>query len=173
MPADNVKLMVFDVDGVLTDGKLVWQSDGFDAKSFHVKDGLGISLLRKARIEVAFISGRQSSAVDLRAKELGVRFVHQGVDEKVAAIRDVMHRAGVREDETGYMGDDLPDLPLMCACGFSATPSDGHAQLQRYASLTTARGGGRGAVSEACEFILQAQGKLAAAMAPYLPVAGR
>lgn len=168
MPAENVKLLVLDVDGVLTDGQIIWQGDGFDAKNFDVKDGLGITLLRKARIEVAFVSGRSSKAVSSRAEELGVRHVHQGVADKLAAAREVMHKCGVREEETGYMGDDLPDLPVLRRVGFAAAPADAAAEVRSVVELVTRAPGGRGAVREVAERILKAQQRWGNAVESFL-----
>ncbi|WP_300455705.1 phenylphosphate carboxylase subunit delta [Accumulibacter sp.] len=171
--ARRLSLMAFDVDGVLTDGSLFYSDQDVELKAFNTLDGHGLKMLQQAGVTVAIITGRRARCVEARAANLGIGYLFQGVDNKLEVMNSLLAELGLVSDAAGYMGDDLPDLPLMCACGFSATPGDGHALLQRHASLTTVRGGGRGAVREVCEFILQAQGKLAAAIAPYLPVAGR
>lgn len=168
--ARQLKLMAFDVDGVLSDGSLFYADDGIEIKAFNTLDGLGLKMLQNAGIVVAIITGRRARCVEQRAHNLGIRHLFQAVDNKRETLDLLLTELGISADQAGYMGDDIVDLPIMNACGFSATPSDGHALVQHYASLTTARGGGRGAARETCEFILDAQGKLEAAFAPYLPV---
>lgn len=170
--ANRLRLMAFDVDGVLTDGSLFYTDQGVEIKAFNTLDGHGLKMLQQAGITVAIITGRHARCVELRAANLGIRHLFQAVDNKLAVMRTLLAELSLDTEAAGYMGDDLPDLPLMHACGFSATPRDGHALVRQHASLTTERGGGRGAVREACEFILEAQGKLAAAHAPYLPAVG-
>lgn len=171
--ASRLKLMAFDVDGVLTDGSLFFTDDGTEIKAFNTLDGHGLKMLQQAGIMVAIITGRRARCVELRAQGLGIQHVFQAVDNKLAVMNSLLAELGLGVEEAGYMGDDVPDLPVMTACGFSATPGDGHSLVQRYATLTTTRGGGRGAVREACEFILEAQGKLATVLQPHLPVAAR
>ncbi len=166
--ASRVRLMAFDVDGVLTDGRLFLSDDGVEMKAFNSLDGHGLKLLQQAQIEVAIITGRRARCVERRASELGIVHLFQGVGNKLEVMTALLAERGVTVDAAGYMGDDLPDLPVMTACAFSATPADGHAVVQRYASLVTARGGGRGAVREVCDFILEAQGRLPVLDAPYL-----
>jgi 3-deoxy-D-manno-octulosonate 8-phosphate phosphatase (KDO 8-P phosphatase) len=160
--------MVFDVDGVLTDGAIIWQDDGFDAKVFDVKDGVGILLLRKARIEVAFVSGRKSRAVEARAKDLGVRFVRMGVEDKLAEVRSVMVEAGVREEEIGYVGDDLPDLAVLRRVGFSAAPADAVPEVKTVVEYVTKAPGGHGCAREVAERVLKAQQRWAGVVESYL-----
>jgi 3-deoxy-D-manno-octulosonate 8-phosphate phosphatase (KDO 8-P phosphatase) len=157
LPAENVKLVVFDVDGVLTDGAIIWQDQGWDAKVFDVKDGFGILLLRRAGIEVGFVTGRTSVAVEQRAKDLGVHFVVQGADDKVSALRDIMLKAGVREDETAFVGDDLNDLAVLRRVGFSAAPADAIAEVKTVVELVTKAPGGKGCAREVAERVLKAQ----------------
>ena len=171
--ARRLRLMAFDVDGVLTDGSLFYTDEGVEIKAFNTLDGHGLKMLQQAGIVVAIITGRRARCVELRAQNLGIRHLFQAVENKRETLATLLAELGIAADESGYMGDDIVDLPIMNACGFSATPGDGHALVQRHAALTTARGGGRGAAREACEFILEAQGKLAAALAPYLPAAER
>jgi len=157
VPAEKVKLVVFDVDGVLTDGSIIWQDGGWDAKVFDVKDGFGILLLRKARIEVGIVTGRTSLAVEQRAKELGIRWVVQGTDDKLASVREIMHKAGVREDETAFVGDDLNDLPVLRRVGFPAAPADAVPEVRTVCELVTKAPGGKGCAREVAERVLKAQ----------------
>ena len=167
--ARRVKLMAFDVDGVLTDGSLIYSDEGIELKAFNTLDGLGLKLLQQAGVSVAIITGRRAPCVELRAQDLAIPYLFQGVHDKLEVMRTLLDEVGLGLSEAGYMGDDLVDLPVMTACAFSATPSDGQAIVRQHARLTTTRGGGRGAVREACDFILAAQDKLAAAWAPFLP----
>ncbi|MBI4741680.1 MAG: HAD family hydrolase [Betaproteobacteria bacterium] len=167
--ARRLKLMAFDVDGVLTDGSLFYTDDGVEIKAFNTLDGHGLKMLQHAGIVVAIITGRRARCVELRAQNLGIRHLFQAVEDKRATLDGLLGELGIAFDEAGYMGDDIVDLPIMAACGFSATPGDGHALVRGHAALVTQRGSGRGAAREACEFILGAQGKLEAAYARYLP----
>lgn len=171
--ASRLRVMAFDVDGVLTDGSLFYTDEGIELKAFNTLDGHGLKMLQRAGIVVAIITGRCARCVELRAGNLGIRHLYQGVEDKLAVMVSLLSAIGVSAEAAGYMGDDVVDLPLMTACGFSATPGDGHALVQKHAVLTTVRRGGRGAVREVCEFILDARGELAAAMAPYLPAGER
>ena len=167
--ASRLKLMAFDVDGVMTDGGLTYADDGSESKTFNVRDGLGLKLLQDAGITVAVITGRQAPCVAARMDNLGIEHVQQGIGDKLAALHTLLDRLGIPAEEAGYMGDDLIDLRAMAACGFSASPADGHRLARQYARFVCSHEGGRGAVREVCEFILGAQGKLEAALAPYLP----
>lgn len=166
--AARLKLMAFDVDGVLTDGSLYYTDEGIEIKAFNTLDGLGLKMLQDAGVTVAIITGRRARCVELRAQNLGIRHLYQGVENKLEQMNQLLDELVVAPDEAGYMGDDIVDLPVMCALGFSATPSDGHTLMQRHVSFMTTRPGGRGAVRETCDFILHAQGKLEPALAAYL-----
>lgn len=166
--AANLVLMGFDVDGVLTDGTLYFSSQGDEIKAFSSLDGHGLKMLQHAGIEVAIISGRSSRALQLRAENLGIRELHMGVEDKRGLIGRLAGARGIGLAQVGYMGDDVVDLPILRACGFSATVADGHDEVKSRVDHVAARGGGRGAVREVCELILRAQGKWAAAMAEYL-----
>lgn len=166
--AAKLKLMAFDVDGVLTDGSLFYFDEGVEIKAFNTLDGLGLKMLQQAGVTVAIITGRKARCVELRAQNLGIRYLYQGVENKLAQMNALLDELVVAPDEAGYMGDDIVDLPVMNALGFSATPADGHALVQRHACFLATRGGGRGAVRETCDFILHAQGRLEAALAAYL-----
>lgn len=166
--AAALKLMAFDVDGVLTDGSLFYSDEGVEIKAFNTLDGLGLKMLQQAGIVVAIITGRRARCVELRAQNLGISHLFQGVENKRETMAALLADLGFSFAEAGYMGDDVVDLPIMSACGFSATPGDGHALVQQHAALIASRHGGRGAAREVCEFILDAQGKLAALLEPYL-----
>ena len=168
--ARRLKLMAFDVDGVLTDGALFFTDDGIEIKAFNSRDGLGLKLLQKAGISVAIITGRKARCVEWRMQNLGIDLLYQGIENKWETMQILLDRLGIGAEEAGYMGDDVVDLPVMNACGFSATPADSHVLAKRHAQLISSQAGGHGAVREVCEFILDAQGKLDAALAPYVPV---
>ncbi len=168
MPAETVKLVVFDVDGVLTDGSIPWQDQGWDAKVFDVKDGFGILLLRRAGIEVGIITGRTSVAVENRAKELGIRFVVQGSEDKLASLREIMHKAGVRDEETAYVGDDLNDLAPLRRVGFSAAPADAVSEVKAVVEHVTRANGGRGCAREVAERVLKSQDRWNTIVEKYL-----
>ena len=170
--ASRIKLMAFDVDGVLSDGSLFYTDEGIEIKAFNSLDGLGLNLLRKAGITIAVITGRNTRNVAARMQHLGIDLLFQGVKNKLEVMQDLLAKLGITAEEAGFMGDDIIDLQVMAACGFSATPADSHHLAKRYACLISSKDGGRGAVREVCEFILDAQGKLDAVLAPYLPVSG-
>ena len=171
--ARRLKLMAFDVDGVLTDGALYYTDEGVEIKAFSTLDGVGIKMLQGAGISVAIITGRRSRCVELRMQNLGIDIVHQGISDKRATLLGLLAELGLGADEAGYMGDDIVDLQVMDACGFSAAPADCNDRMRPYAQFVASKNGGRGAVREVCEFILAAQGKLDDALAPYLPAARR
>ncbi len=166
--AAQIRLIAFDIDGVMTDGGLTYTDDGHELKTFNVQDGLGIKLLQKAGIEVAIITGRKSGVVAARARDLGIEHVHQGVADKRATLAALLDRLGVQWPECAFMGDDLIDLPAMTRCGLAIAPANARPVVKEIAHTVTQAGGGRGAVREAAELILEAQGRLAAAFAPYL-----
>ena len=155
--AANVRLMVFDVDGVLTDGGLLYTADGHELKRFHVHDGLGIKRLLEAGIQVAIITARRSGAVAARMKELGVDHVYQGQADKLACLGNLLHALGITREHTAWMGDDLPDLPAMQAVGLAIAPANAHHQVLHHAHWTTRLGGGEGAAREACDLLIAAR----------------
>ncbi len=167
--ARRLKLMAFDIDGVFTDGSLYYSDEGIELKAFNTLDGLGLKMLQKAGIAVAVITGRKAGCVEARMQNLGIDLLFQGIENKLEAMHGLLDRLGIAATEAGYMGDDLPDLQVMAACGFSATPANGHDLAKRFARLTTKKNGGQGAVREVCEYILAAQDKLDEAFAPFLP----
>lgn len=166
--AQNVKLAVFDVDGVMTDGGLYFTSDGDEIKQFNVKDGLGIKWLMRSGIQVAIITGRQSALVTRRAKDLGIELLVQGREDKVVALQEMLAELNLTSDEVGYLGDDLPDLAAIRFAGFGATVADGVALVKQHADWISQFGGGKGGVRDFCEFILDAQDKLALLQERYL-----
>ena len=166
--AADIVLMGFDVDGVLTDGTLYFSSQGDEIKAFSSLDGHGLKMLQRAGVEVALISGRSSRALELRARNLGIDELHMGVEDKRALLTELATQRGIQLAQTGYMGDDVVDLPILRACGFSATVADGHKEVLARVDYVAGKGGGRGAVREVCDLVLRAQGKWDAAMAEYL-----
>jgi len=161
--ARKIKLLLMDVDGVLTDGRILYLPNprgGFlETKGFFSRDGLGIKLVHKAGLKTGIISGRASPIVEFRAKELGLHFVQQGSVEKVEPYERILHAAAVREDEVCYIGDDIVDLPILRRVGLAIGVGDGSAELRKVVHYCTKARGGFGAVREAIELILEAQGK--------------
>ncbi len=153
-----IELLVVDVDGVLTDGGIVYGSDGVELKRFHVRDGSGLKCWEKAGKRAAIVTGRSSSIVDRRAKELGIGFVVQGASEKLPAFRHLLAQTGVAPAQVCYVGDDLPDLPPMRHCGLAVAVADACAEVRADAHYVTQARGGQGAVREAIELILRSQG---------------
>lgn len=168
--ARRLKLMAFDVDGVLSDGSLFYAADGSEIKAFSSLDGLGMNMLQRAGMTVAIITGRNTPCVEVRMRHLGIDLLYQGVTDKLKVMNELLGKLGLCADEAGYMGDDIVDIRIMAACGFSATPADTQERVKPYARMISHRAGGHGAVREVCEFILDAQGKLDEALAPFLPV---
>jgi 3-deoxy-D-manno-octulosonate 8-phosphate phosphatase (KDO 8-P phosphatase) len=166
--ARRVKLMVFDVDGVLTDGNLWFGPSGEEIKAFHSFDGLGIRMLADSGMEVALLSGRSSPAVAARARELGIEHVLQGIAAKRAAYDALLKRLGLQSEQTGAMGDDLVDLPVLIRCGFAATVHEAPEEVRRRVHYVSSSPAGRGAAREVCEFILRAQRKLDGVLEEYL-----
>ncbi len=158
--AARVRLMIFDVDGVLTDGRLYFGAQGEALKVFDVRDGHGIVLLREAGIEPAILSARRSDIVDVRARELGIRRVVQGERNKLDAFSRLIADAGVDRTACGFIGDDWPDLPVLRLAGFAATVEDAAAEVKAAAHWIAPARGGRGAVRLLAEFVLRAQNRL-------------
>ncbi len=166
--AAQLRMMIFDVDGVLTDGRLHFSVEGELMKSFHVHDGLGIQLLQKMGIATAIISARQTPIVIRRAADLGITHVYQGNHDKRITFRQLLNDTGIRAEQCGFMGDDIVDLPLFGKVGFAVSVPNAHPDASSRAHYITEKAGGMGAVREICDFILRAQGKYEAALAPYL-----
>jgi len=171
--AGCLKLMAFDVDGVLSEGSLFYTDEGVEMKAFNSLDGLGMNMLQRAGLTVAVITGRKAHCVELRMQNLGIDLLYQGIGDKLAALHELLTKLNLRPEDAGYMGDDIVDIRIMNACGFSAAPADAHFLAKKYARFVASKPGGKGAVREVCELILDAQGKLNAALAPYLPADGQ
>jgi 3-deoxy-D-manno-octulosonate 8-phosphate phosphatase (KDO 8-P phosphatase) len=168
MKKTDIKLIVLDVDGVLTDGKLYIGSDGVEYKNFHVKDGMGISLARYCGLKVAIITGRKSKSVYIRSKELNVDFVFQGITNKFEVIKEIIASLNIDLENVFYMGDDINDLPVINVIGYSATPSDGVEIVRKSVDFVSHYKGGSGAVREAIEHILSLQMDFSAVVKNYL-----
>ena len=170
--ATELRLMFFDVDGVLTDGRLHIGAQGEMFKIFHVRDGHGIKLLQAGGVRCAILSARRSEVVNVRARELGIEHVQQGAQDKAAgyvALRDAL---GLADAQCGFMGDDWPDLPVLRRVGFAASVADGTPEAREAAHWVSSRNGGHGAVRELAEFVLRAQGRFAALLAQETGEAG-
>jgi 3-deoxy-D-manno-octulosonate 8-phosphate phosphatase (KDO 8-P phosphatase) len=166
--AAAIELLLLDVDGVLTDGSVIYADDGTELKRFHVRDGSGLKLWRLAGKRAAIVSGRKSAAVERRAAELGINPVLQGRDDKLAAFAAVLAATGLRAEQVCAVGDDLPDVPVLRRCGVSVAVADACAEARAAAAYVTATPGGRGAVREAIEWLLKLQGRWDEAVASYL-----
>ena len=156
--ARAIKLLILDVDGVLTDGSIVYADSGEELKCFNVQDGHGIKLLLRAGIEVALVTGRKSAAVEHRARDLGITLVFQKALNKIEAYEEIRATRKLRDEQLCVMGDDLPDLPILRKCGFSVAVPESVAEVLQEADYVTKRGAGQGAVREVCEIIIKAQG---------------
>jgi 3-deoxy-D-manno-octulosonate 8-phosphate phosphatase (KDO 8-P phosphatase) len=154
----NIKLLLLDVDGVLTDGGIIYNDDGTETKIFNVKDGLGIRLLMEAGIHLCIVTGRRSNAMISRCKNLGIDHIYDGVGNKVDVLEAILARTGLSASEVAFIGDDLPDLGLMKKIGLSIAVSDADKTILENADMITSAKGGHGAVREACEAILKAKG---------------
>jgi 3-deoxy-D-manno-octulosonate 8-phosphate phosphatase (KDO 8-P phosphatase) len=159
--------MVFDVDGVLTDGQLWYGPQGEMLKAFHVRDGHGLKLLAEGGVATALLSGRSSQALSARASDLGLTHVLQGVADKRPAFEALLAQLGLAADEAGFMGDDLPDLPVLAHCGFACAPRGAHELALRHAHYVPDAPAGAGAAREVCEYVLGAQGRLDELLARY------
>lgn len=155
-----IKLLVLDVDGVLTDGRLWYGNSGEELKAFHIQDGLGIKLLQRAGVDVAIITGRTSQLVTRRGTELGIKHIVQGREDKLVALRTLAAELQLELEEIAYAGDDLPDLSAIAAVGLGIAVANAMPYVARHAAYKTARNGGDGAVREICDLIMQAQDKL-------------
>lgn len=165
--AAKVRLLILDVDGVLTDGRIIMDHKGREIKAFDVRDGHGLRLLMEAGIEVAILTGRSSPVVQRRADDLGITRVRQGVHDKVGAYQEIAREVGITDDETCFVGDDVVDIPLLKRVGIPIVVADGAPEAKRLARYITQSPGGRGAVREVCDLLLQAQGKWAEVLRRY------
>ncbi len=155
---NSIKLMLLDVDGVLTDGSIIYNDKGVETKIFNVKDGFGIRLLMDAGIKVGIITGRRSEVLYHRCKNLGINLIFDGIQNKGATLDDIIKKTDIPGHKIAFMGDDLPDLTLFKKVGFSIATADAHEVLCKNADMVTNHKGGNGAVREVCEKILQAKG---------------
>lgn len=170
--AQAVRMMVFDVDGVLTDGKLYYSEHGEAIKPFNAYDGHGLRLLREQGIRVAWLSGRNSAITARRAAELGISPVLQGIHDKTSAMDELAKEAGLALSALGYMGDDIIDLPVLRRAGFAASVPNAPFYVRQAAHWTATQAGGAGAVRECCDLILAAQGRLGACFTTSLSAVG-
>ncbi len=166
--ARNVKLIAFDVDGVMTDGTLFLADDGQEYKGFNSLDGHGLKMLKSTGVELAIITGRHSKVVENRAINLGITLVHQGAHDKLSVYESLCRDLHLKHDETAFMGDDVVDLPVMRRAGLAIAVPAAPELVKAHSHYITSRAAGHGAVREACEFLMQAQGTLASVLAPYL-----
>jgi len=154
----HIKLLILDVDGVLTDGSIIYNDDGLETKVFNVKDGLGIRLLINAGIKVCIATGRSSKALDHRCRNLGIEHVFEGIKDKTTVLDSILDQTGISAEEIAFIGDDLVDLPLMRKVGLAIAVADAHETVLEHAEMIASAKGGAGAVREVCEAILKAQG---------------
>lgn len=166
--AARVRLVIFDVDGVLTDGSLFLDDQGVEYKAFHSRDGHGMKMLQLTGVAIAVITGRTSHVVVHRMENLGIRHVYQGQLDKLPAFEAICEELGVPPEAVAYVGDDVVDLPVMKRVGLAVAVGDAHALVRRHAHWTTEAAGGRGAAREVCELLMQAQGTLETELAKYL-----
>jgi 3-deoxy-D-manno-octulosonate 8-phosphate phosphatase (KDO 8-P phosphatase) len=166
--AADIRLIVFDVDGVLTDGSLYIGDDGQEYKAFNSKDGHGMVMLQHSGVEIAIITGRTSEVVRIRMASLGIERVYQGKREKLPAYEELKQITGFSDQQIAYVGDDVVDLPVMTRVGLAIAVQDAHPLTKQHAHWVAPSGGGRGAAREVCELIMDAQGKLQSALQPYL-----
>jgi 3-deoxy-D-manno-octulosonate 8-phosphate phosphatase (KDO 8-P phosphatase) len=164
----NTRLLVLDVDGVMTDGGLTIGDDGLEYKTFHAHDGLGMKLLKATGVELAIITGRTSNVVKKRAESTGVAHFYQGAEDKLAAFNELMKTCGLQANQCAFMGDDVVDLPPMLKCGLAIAVPAAPAMVLQHAHYITRKSGGFGAVREVCELIMQAQGTFDTQMAQFL-----
>lgn len=158
--AKQIRLLICDVDGVFSDGRIYMGNDGEELKTFHTRDGYGIKSLMGAGVEIAIITGRKSAIVENRMSALGIKHVYQGQDNKLAAYADIHNNLNIAPEHTAYIGDDLIDWPVMEKVGLSVCVADGHPLLAQRADFVTRIQGGYGAVREVCDLILEAKGEL-------------
>ena len=166
--AARIRLLVLDVDGVLTDGTLWYGAAGDELKAFHAFDGHGMKMLAAAGVPCALLSGRKSRAVAARARELGIRHVLQGIDEKLAAFQGLLKKMKLKSNQAGFMGDELVDLPVLTRCGFACAPREAPQEVRDRVHYVADRPAGRGAAREVCELVMRAQGSLERAVQGYL-----
>jgi 3-deoxy-D-manno-octulosonate 8-phosphate phosphatase (KDO 8-P phosphatase) len=166
--AAKIRLAVFDVDGVLTDGGLILGDDGLEYKSFNTKDGLGMKMLQSSGVEIAIITARSSRVVSMRMESLGIKHLYQGQKKKLPALEKLQKELDLKSSEIAYVGDDVVDLPIMRRIGLAIAVQDAHWMVKQHSHWQTDSRGGRGAAREACELIMRAQGTLEPMLDSYL-----
>lgn len=166
--AKKIRMLILDVDGVLTDGLLIYGSNGIELKAFHVQDGFGIRAVQRMGILVAIITGRDSDIVAQRARELDISEVHQGVLSKVEVYNKLLSQYGLKDENVAYIGDDLLDLPVLIRVGLSVAPANAHPEVKARVDYVAERAGGHGAVREVTELLLKAQGHWEALLERYI-----
>ena len=155
----KIKLLLLDVDGVLTDGRIIYDNQGNELKAFDVKDGHGLKMLQRAGIEIGIITGRSSKVVGFRAAELGIEILYQGALQKLEPYLEILSTQGLTDEQVAYVGDDVVDLPILSRVGFSATVADAVSDVLPLVDYVASRPGGRGAVREICDLVLRASGR--------------
>jgi 3-deoxy-D-manno-octulosonate 8-phosphate phosphatase (KDO 8-P phosphatase) len=166
--AKNIKLVIFDVDGVLTDGGLFLGDDGQEYKAFHSRDGHGMVMLMQSGVQIGIITGRSSDVVRIRMESMGIKHVFQGHRDKIPPYEELKKTLGLDDSVIAYVGDDVVDLPIMRRVGLAIAVQDAHPFVKQHAHWQTSHGGGRGAGRDVCEMIMEAQGKLQAKLETYL-----
>ncbi|MCO5762646.1 MAG: 3-deoxy-manno-octulosonate-8-phosphatase KdsC [Gammaproteobacteria bacterium] len=166
--ASRIRLAIFDVDGVLTDGSLFIGDDGQEYKAFNSRDGHGMTMLRQTGVTLAIITGRSSEVVRIRMTSLGINHLYQGIQDKLMAYEELKQSLNLTDEAIAYVGDDVVDLPVLRRAGLAVAVADAHPLVQRHAHWRTASPGGRGAARDLCELLMEAQGTLDAMMARYL-----
>lgn len=166
--AAKIKLLIMDVDGVLTDGRIFIRDNGEEIKSFHTLDGHGLKMLQAGGVQTAIITGRDAPSVGIRAGQLGIGHYYKGIHDKRAAYADLCRKAGVAEHECAFIGDDVVDLPVMLRCGLPVAVPEAHWFVLEHAAYVTRKSAGQGAVRELCDLIMLAKGTLGAALQEYV-----
>lgn len=166
--AKKIRIAIFDVDGVMTDGSLYLSDDGQEMKAFNSLDGHGMKMLNRSGVDLAIITGRTSQLVALRAINLGITHLHQGAEDKLTAFNELLAKTGIAPDQCAYMGDDVVDLPVMRRCGLALCVPAAPDLVKQHAHYVSQLPGGRGAVREVCELIMKARGTFEQQMAAYL-----
>lgn len=162
-----IRLLLLDVDGVLSDGRIVYDDHGVETKAFDVKDGHGLKLLQRAGVRIGIITGRQSRLVEVRAAELGIDILHQGIKDKLEPYRMILAEYGLRDEEVAYVGDDVVDLPILRRVGLSAVVADAVEDIKPFVDYVCSKPGGRGAVREVCDLLLKESGAWSQVTARY------
>lgn len=166
--AQKIQIILFDVDGIMTDGSLYFCENGSEIKTFNILDGQGIKLLQKAGLKTGIITGRKSTMVEKRASDLGIDYLFQGREDKIDVLDKLLGELELTYEQVAYMGDDLPDLPIIRRVGLGITVANGHPIVAEHAYWQTEKSGGQGAVRELCDKLLTARGELEALLQPYL-----